>query len=315
MAQDIISIPVPQEKQCLELDFAQSLLTELEQYIQNPTDDANSKLSPLMRCFIANKDPAHQLAKLKKAIELYQYKPKNMSILDLADNADLHLIGGDFNTYNPNLTQAIKNKKYDKVRDSFAQQMPNLPVVVAEMVDDWVERMKRYEYVIANAINATPEQEWKAYKDLLYTLTGDFVATYNLYNKDADGLCSKVMPFIMEHAPTEVTWGTGKCMISADKQSIRIELYMNRIKNEQTQRNVPLPVLIISLLAHELSHALDRLDARKTALGPQIHTIDDKIYDTSNKNNYYKSATEIQAYDIQAALETLIMHNLHKKRS
>ena len=62
--------------------------------------------------------------------------------------------------------------------------------------------------------------------------------------------------------------------------------------------------VLVSVFAHEMHHALDFLQPRQGALGPQIERIDDKIYveHKDDEKAYSESATEISSYEIEHEL-------------
>ena len=61
---------------------------------------------------------------------------------------------------------------------------------------------------------------------------------------------------------------------------------------------------MISVLAHEIHHALDYQNPRQGALGGQIQYVDKKVYVPYDKNSkaYHESATEISSYEIEREL-------------
>ena len=288
-----------------ELKFAKHWLDELEQYIPNPTDDAYQQLSDDMKSFVQNQNPMLQWLRLKIAIELDKYRPRNMPILDFANNPDLAYTGGQFDTFNPTLAKLMKAKKFDDARNMLGKNMPNMSTLSAINALNWIKRLQKYPDQIQAAKNASPENEFTAYQELLWTITDDFVNFYNLRNDIGTPILYADLYPDCDDKP--LTRGICKIRHTNDNMPhVHVDIYLKNIKNLAKKYNDTVFNTFIITLAHELSHALDNLQPSKTALGAQIMYYDNKTYKPAPTSEYLKSATEINAFH----LEDIVKHTL-----
>ena len=155
-------------------------------------------------------DPLDLANRLEKAIKLDQYRPKNMNLVQLALSKDLDHIGGDFDTFDVELSKMFKDKADpDKIRGRFKAGTANIYTLAKQFSADWIQRLKNHKDLVDAARKAGEEnlvaarEQWAedalnydknmtnvprplcetkiidAYNDLFNALSRDFCAEYN----------------------------------------------------------------------------------------------------------------------------------------
>lgn len=277
-----------------------------------------------------NYDPLDLAAKIDKAIQLDQYRPKNMSIIQLAISDDLDHVGGDFNTFDMKLSRMIKNKEEpEKIRDRFIGGTANIYVLAKQFSADWIRRLKEHKELADAARNAKEDTAVDAYNELFKVLAKDFCEEYNCHIRAkviTDWATSDVKPkdgwenIGGYHQPAHGL-DLPKNISEEEKTKILEEFHKNpveypgayreslvRINITNVRKKHPEPIdffyNMISIFAHEMHHALDYERPRQGALGPQIENADSKTYTnpTESVDAYRASATEISSHEIQYEL-------------
>lgn len=323
----------------IEIQIAKQTIGLLKQYAdaknQEEKDSLLSQLSsvnPGAHIVLTKKnyDPLDLAAKMEKAIQLDQYRPKNMSIVQLAISDDLAHVNGDFDTFDIKLSKMIKNKEDPKkIRDCFIGGTANIYVLAKQFSADWIRRLKKHKELADAARNAKEDTVVKAYNELFNALAKDFCEEYKCH------IHAKV---IIDWATSDVKPKDGwdntsgyhqaahgldlpENVSEEEKTKILEEFHKNPVKYPGAYReslvrinitNImnkhPEPVdffySMISIFAHEMHHALDYQQTREGALGSQIEQADSKIYvnPTESVDAYLASATEISSHEIQYEL-------------
>lgn len=323
----------------IEIQIAKQTVELLKQYAAAKTqEEKDSLLSQIRSANLGvhivltkrNYDPLDLAAKIDKAIQLDQYRPKNMSILQLAISDDLDHVGGDFNTFDMKLSQMIKNKEEpEKIRDRFIGGTANIYVLAKQFSADWIRRLKEHKELADAARNAKEDTAVYAYNDLFKALARDFCEEYNCHIRAkviTDWATSDVKPkngwdnTNGYHQPAHGL-DLPKNISEEEKTKILEEFHKNpieypgayreslvRINITNVRNKHPEPVdffyNMISIFAHEMHHALDYAHPREGALGPQIARADSKTYTspTESVDAYRASATEISSHEIQHQL-------------
>jgi len=273
-----------------------------------------------------NYEPMDLATKIEKAIQLNQYRPKNMSIVQLAKSDDLNHIGGEFDTFDIKLNKMMKDKESpEKIRDLFKGGTANVYILAKQFSADWIRRLNKHKNLVATARNANETNIIKAYDDLFMALAKDFSKEYDIQISTkvvTDWATSTIKPkddwekiqglqlvstgFMHKKgmSDTEKQKLIEECVKNPEKHKIsRIRINITNIK-EANQNPDDFFYSMISIFAHEIHHALDLLKPREGALGPQISLIDNKTYTniSVNKQAYQESATEISSYAIEETL-------------
>lgn len=323
----------------IEIQIAKQTVELLKQYAAAKTqEEKDSLLSQIRSANLGvhivltkrNYDPLDLAAKIDKAIQLDQYRPKNMSILQLAISDDLDHVGGDFNTFDMKLSQMIKNKEEpEKIRDRFIGGTANIYVLAKQFSADWIRRLKEHKELADAARNASEENIIDAYNKLFDALTKDFCKEHDCHIDSkviTDWENSDVKPnggyditngfhkhaFTVDH-PSNISKTEKKKLVdefiknpeehpNAYKTSI-VRINITNVKKHHPDKN-DFFYSMIRILAHEIHHALDYQKPRQGALGPQIQYIDRATYVPAHIDDkaYHESATEISSYQIDHEL-------------
>ena len=317
----------------IEINFALQTIELLKQYktaknqtekdnILKQIDDIYVSASGLLTVF----SPDELITKITKAISLDKYRPRNMSILQLAISRDLNYVGGDFDTFNSILSQMFKTKADTaKIRDKFKAGTVNVYMLAKQFSADWIRRLNNHKDLVDAARNASEENIVDAYNELFNALTNDFCKEYDCHIDSkvvTDWATSDVKP----SSDYDSTLGihnvkvVNSTVITRNMSNIEklLDEFLNNSKKSElsvvrvniTNVNKCYPDKkdffygMIGVLAHETHHALDYQKPRQGALGPQIKHIDRVVSGSASKDLrvYNESATEISSHEIEREL-------------
>ena len=272
---------------------------------------------------------------LEKAIKLDKYRPKNKSIFLFAIDPDLDYINGEFDTFRLDLSLVEKQGDAAKIRNKFDELTDNRFILTQQFTHDWIRRLKKHPKLVKNAKNASTKTEQFAYFNLFHALAQDFCKEYNL---PKDAITVKVVKDwnTSEYRPEKKDVFNTTSAIHAANCSLDLPdiLSAQEKRNETKLFNIsPLDctwikkssVIVINIqvlkqlfpddmfyaaisdLAHEMHHALDYLNPRQGALGPQVAKADRQHHvaasnDSNDMQEYLKSATELSSFAVQNAL-------------
>lgn len=319
----------------IEIEIAQQEINLLRQYIQAPDAATQEKIKaqmhPMTRGTI-NKliSPQELVTRLEAAIKQNEYRPRNMSLFQLAISKDLDYIHGEFNTFDHKLSQMSKDKtKVAEIRKQFNADTGNRFDLAKQFAYDWIRRMGQHPELADAARSADADTEVIAYNALLNAMTTDFCKEYNLAPKSIDVAVVKnwdqsdIVPpassqtgafmksrYVLE-VPDEISVGEIEKIVKEFKKSPKtypgaieqkaIRLNLKFAKENQTKTGIKVFDRIIAIFAHEMNHALDDLKPREGASGPQVHKIDKEIYTEfqQDRDEYHRSATERTSYAIE----------------
>ncbi|MBR1380107.1 MAG: hypothetical protein IJ560_00755 [Alphaproteobacteria bacterium] len=270
------------------------------------------------------------IARIKRAIRMDRYRPRNLSVFQFAYRDDLDFIKGEFDTFNNDLARKMKrDENAADIRDDFDKLTVNRYYVSYQFAHDWIRRLNKYPELVMAAKNATTQDEIAAYSALFSELTSDFCNEYNIdphtvfvsvvtdWNTAVSrprgldktyGICMQaftmVLPSNMSRAEQDAEFKKFQRAPSKypnAKPAVKVVVNIAMVKSAVKAGDV-LFYHMISVFAHEMHHALDRLGPRMGAVGPQVMVADEKTYITSEENidEYKKSATELSSYTVQS---------------
>ncbi len=125
-----------------EIENALQIIELLEKYIHAENEPEQNEILQKLRntnrdayklITKQNYNPKALITKLKKAIKLDEYRPKNLSIISFAVNEDLDYTHGDFDTFDPKLSHMFKNNAApDTIRERFEQGIKNINLLAKQ---------------------------------------------------------------------------------------------------------------------------------------------------------------------------------------
>jgi hypothetical protein len=321
----------------LEIKSALQTIDLLKQYksaktqtekdgILKQMDDIDGFANRLLTKF----SPDELITKITKAISLDQYRPKNLPITLFAVNKDLNYVNGEFDTFDKELSQMFKNNENpENIRDKFTAGTVNVYKLAEQFSADWIRKLNNHKDLVDAARNAGEENIIDAYNKLFYALTKDFCKEHDCHI-DSRVITDWENSDIKPNGGYDITDGFHNHAFSvAYPQNIseteKKELVDNFLKDPEKHPNAYKSSFVrvnitnvkkhhpdkndffysmISVLAHEIHHALDYQKPRKGALGPQIQYIDHATYVPAHIDDkaYHESATEISSYKIDHEL-------------
>ena len=317
----------------LEIKSALQTIELLKQYksaknqtekdsILKQMDDIDGFANRLLTKF----SPDELITKITKAISLDQYRPKNLPITLFAVNKDLNYVNGEFDTFDKELSQMFKNNENpENIRDKFKAGTVNVYMLAKQFSADWIHRLNNHKGLVDAARNASEENIIDAYNKLFDALTKDFCKEHDCHIDSrviTDWENSDVKPnggyditdgfhkyaFSVAY-PSNISETEKKKLVdeflknpeehpNAYKTSI-VRVNITNVKKHHPDKN-DFFYSMISVLAHEIHHALDYQKPRQGALGPQIQYIDRATYVPTHIDDkaYHESATEISSHEI-----------------
>ena len=324
------------DNQNIEIQHAKQTIELLKLYIAAKTHEEKDSLLSKIRsvnpeAYIVltqkNYAPLDLVAKIDTAIQLDQYRPKNMSIIQLATSDDLDYIGGEFSTFDINLSQMIKNKESpESIRNRFKQGLQNLYILSKQFGKYWIDELNKHEKLVKKAHKSNTKNTIDIYQELFNVLTDDFCKKHKCKIETkivTDWETSDVKPIGDLKIINACSQRVYTISISSDvpeykKEKILKEFYKNpavypgafpqtliRVNITVIKNNHPEPNdffhKMLAIFVHEIHHALDIEQPRHGAIGPQIEKIDKNTYVQyiTNANAYAASATEISSYTIE----------------
>ena len=243
--------------------------------------------------------PLNLGARIERAIKLDKYRPKNMSVVELAASNDLADIGGEFSTFDKKLKNLAKDGDKEAIRGYFQNAINNVDLLSRQFSRDWIYRLNNHKDLVYAARHADKDNLIAAYENLFDALNRDFCREYKclIFPKIVtDWETSDFRPKNKKKWPITNGFHIAITPTNEKKRSFV------RINITNVARNHTHPTdffyTMMTVFAHEMHHALDRQHPRHGALGSQIGDIDERIYDSSNDTSYYRSATETSSYKI-----------------
>ena len=321
----------------LEINSALQTIDLLKQYKaaknQNEKDSILKQMNDIdgfANRLLTKFSPDELSTKITKAISLDQYRPKNLPITLFAADKDLNYINGEFDTFDRELSQMFKNNENpEKIYDKFKAGTVNIYILAKQFSADWIRRLNNHNDLVVAAREADESSIIDAYNALFNALTKDFCKEYDCYIDSkviTDWENSDVKPNggydvtngFNAHAysitfPSNISETEKKELLdeflkdpekhpNAYKSSV-VRVNITNVKKQHPDKN-DFFYRMVSVLAHEIHHALDYQKPRQGALGPQIQYIDRATYVPAHINDkaYHKSATEISSYRIDYEL-------------
>ena len=313
----------------IEVQIAAHQIKLLKQYAKNPTQRALQQMHPMVRAILSRKtySPETLAMRIAAAIKLDNYRPRNMSLFQLAISNDLNHISGKFNTFDSKLSRMAQSQKnLNKILDRFDSATINRIDLAKQFANDWIRRINQHPDLALAAQKSRGKNAIDAYNNLFNALRDDFCREYKL---DPESVLIEVIDgwdnsVIRPEDTSEVNGFTNSGYIlefPKDTSSGEIDkLYQEFLKSPETHPMAKQQHWVIidlyncranrghttvfnqmmTTFAHEMHHALDNLLPRAGALGPQVRKIDKETYHTAAKNinSYHKSATERSSYAI-----------------
>lgn len=319
------------ENKNIEVEAALHTIELLKKYAVET--DAQKKDQLLQQLHDANKlvylyvthrnfAPLELATNIERAIKQNMHRPKNMSIAQLAVSSDLDYIGGQFNTFDSELSQMVKHKENPtSIRTKFQGATANLHYLAKQFSNDWIRRLNNHADLVTAVRNADDSIAAEAYDYLFWVLTQDFSKEYNgiqIHSRVVtDWSKSDIRPSdnnaVGGHVRRTGTFLRTKNMSEVDVQRLTMDCEKNpdnhkvslvRVNITNVKKAFPNPddffYAMIGTYAHEMHHALDALNPREGALGPQVAQIDKDTFIPigTDKEQNFASATEISSYTI-----------------
>lgn len=325
-------------KRDIEKEVVLQNIDLLKQYMVAKTDEEKSTLKSKMNIYPKNAidmkhSPIAIIKRLEYSLKLAQHKPKNKSFFELAFDKDAGSIKGEFDTFDAKLSALEKNvAEPKKIRERFLHSMSNEKALVQQFIYDWESYLSKHKVLVSKAKKSpTIENYQKLFDALVIDFANDHNISPNLFivqvvDKWGDAEAKlKIGPKTLGyhkrvHAlilPDKIS-GKEKQKLLAEflnsktpstvkysKKAAQIKISFNNTKNA-TKKDFF--ANMISVLAHEVHHALDSLAPRQGILGPQVQKIDNRTHTNDPKNGYRESATEISSYAVENALYKRLMN-------
>lgn len=320
-----------QEKNA-EIADAMVCMNSLREYMAETSPDKKAKLLAFYERIYPdyafsqhNMSPEELYRRIEKAIKLNAYRPKNLPFLDFIFSDDLDFIGGDFDTFNLDLSLAQKNNEDPaKIRDKFNKATENRLITSIEESSFWADCLDRQRDLKKYTNFSRPNIQ--AYQMLLDELVKNFCDFYHIsrdavqvtvsndpkkYTSEQDlGIHHPVymIPRTVAQTMTDEdkkVFNAYESLFPGAKRQSRIYINLEKIaqyKQTNEQINKTLFDLVVGTFAHEMAHALDWLMPRLGPLGPQVTLADNKTYTSKDTDAYLSSATELHAFHIEKEL-------------
>ena len=323
----------------IEIQIVRDNIKLLEQYKKAKTkqeqSDIKSQFHPMCKKMLEIHDFTvdEYISRLKKAISLDKYRPRNLSIFQMAASQDLDFIKGAFNSFSKKLAKNIKNRvPEEEIREAFYYLTLNRFDLSEQIAYDWIQRLNKNKKLVNAARKAEKNYEKQAYQKLFNALTADFCSDYGLgpdrisvkiiddwKKSDIKPKCqdSREKGYQTVGYRLEIPQGLSDKEIQKIKHEFMkspstypcskpvsfIRLHFNNIKNSKNLSN-NFFYNMITILAHELNHSIDSLKPELGAVGPQLIQQDKITYKEPSENfeAYKQSATELSSYTIEHTL-------------
>ncbi|MCQ2562844.1 MAG: hypothetical protein MJ158_04505, partial [Alphaproteobacteria bacterium] len=228
-------------EQSIEIQNAKQTIKLLKDYAGAKTQQKKNVLLNQIRSvnlwiyfsLIKNNEPLDLVSKIEKAISLNKYRPKNMSITQMAINKDLNNIGGEFDTFDSKLEQMVKNKeKPEIIRERFKRGITNISMLAKQFSMDWIHRLNNHKDLVNFARNATSDNMVTAYNELFEALNKDFCDEYKCRIKQriiTDWATSDIKPDYWSDDTLGFHQATGE-LVLAKKEKENFDKFINNGK-------------------------------------------------------------------------------------
>lgn len=299
-------------KQNLEITNAKEQVLLLKKYKLEKNKEIKEKiyneLSFEVKLLLKNFKPEYIIKKLEKAIQLDDFRPRNLSIYTFAMDPDLNYVNGEFSTFDEFLSAMIRNNENpNKVRKYAAKEIYNRINVAKQYANDINKILDEYPAQKKQALNSYIIENTNAYTNLLQTISDKLCEDLKIVDRPI----IKVIDFwdeLPKYFPklnnTETLYGIHFSYKIPGETKYHTEIYIARQMlynyiDKKTKKE--LFKEIISTFAHEFGHAVDNLQANKGALGNQKANIGKKIYvqaSADKEKQYHTNPTEVSSETI-----------------
>ncbi len=293
----------------LELEIAWENVILLGQY-QKATDPRRRKeifdqMDGYVQIIIENGYvPLDEYAtRLKRAIHLEEYRPKNLPIFEFALSNDLDYINGNFDTFDRRLAKMQRDgASPEEIRERFHDATPNRFMMAKQFTNDWIRRLENNRELVYGVKYAEAESQKKLYGMLFQKLASDFCDEYGF---DRNLIKVRIVTDWSE-VPTQ-----SHTKNSVEGRAVYHYFATKSDPEKEILDHIDVFVLLkrpenfnytVGVFAHEMQHVLDELAPEKGSLGPQVKKADDATYTNSDYREYRKSATERSSHEVQKEL-------------
>lgn len=149
----------------IEIQIAEQTIDLLKKYKSAKTQEEKDdllqqmdKIDGFVNRLLAKYTPEELITNITKAISLDQYRPKNLPISLFAINKDLDYVGGDFDTFNRELSQMVKRDEApETIRKKFKAGTINIYKLAKQFSADWIRRLNNHKDLVDSARKITEE--------------------------------------------------------------------------------------------------------------------------------------------------------------
>lgn len=253
------------------------------------------------------------LEKRQRAQELRAFRPRNMTEGELMMSPDLEYIGGEFSTFDPELSRLMNvESALDSARDYMKKQLTGFGITPMNRISMEIA-CQVFDYVYENqklalrAIMADSYGNIKAWNDLFDAVIDKLDADYK--PREVGGFIDVKVIDSWSDTGAKVSKNIKSCAKLCYCRDgditdvVRYRLYINRqIVNalHVKQSTDPMKMLIemVKAFAHEYKHFLDLSMPNRGALGEQFVAAAAKMYsrDRVDYKKYRDNALEISAF-------------------
>lgn len=228
------------------------------------------------------------IMRCEHAVKIDKFRPRNLSLIDMAARPDLYNIVGDFSTFDRNLSKKnLQNMTVNHVKEYMNNNIPTSQTCATE---------------VANAVLAVLNKNSLEQKNLILDSN---LLTYSLFfQKIADDMMKELnlpgdAPWIsfveswdfLPDAPKELM------AMSGGGDNPYIIMNLNRLREKYSGgpdtlfQDVFTFFGVCASFAHEFTHFIDRQYPNRGALGAQKENLSRVIYD-KNSSEYKKNPNE-----------------------
>ena len=300
----------------IEIENVKQQIELLRQY-RDARDDAvradiQSKFSQELKIMITKKSPDELIKRLTTAIEKDEFRPRDMSVYIFSLSSDLDYVGGEFSTFDAQLSQMLKSGAPSKeIKTYMTNETYNRQNVAAQYVSDFMQILDAEPELQEKAIKCGRTGSACEYGEIMEKIAHklrDKMGVSTTLSVDVIDSWDDVSKYLPPKDIDKYTFAK-QCKMRTNTGKTFHAIFLNRAmiyeRNVNVRSDKELFNEMISNLAHEFGHFIDEAMPNKGALGAQKSDAAVLLYEQWNperEDEYHINPTEASSDVIESMM-------------
>lgn len=300
----------------IEIENVKKQIELLQQYRDAGDDvaksDIESKFSQELKIMITKKSPDELISRLTAAIEKDEFRPRDMSVYMFALSPDLNYVGGEFSTFDAELSQMLRHSTPSKeIKKYMIDKTYNRRNVAAQYVSDFMQILDAEPDLREIAVRCGRTGSAREYSEVMEKIAHklcDKMGVSATLAVDVIDSWDDVRQYLPPTYADKYTFAR-HCQMQTSEGKTFHAIFLNRAmiydRTIKGQADNALFNEMIANLAHEFGHFIDVAAPNKGALGAQKSAAGVSLYEQMNperEDEYHINPTEASSDVIESMM-------------